>query len=412
MRTPEVALLRLAAQRIAGPGHASAAEAVRWMTALQAQDYPAALAAVALRTVGDDDGILDALDAAAVVRSWPMRGTLHLVAAEDLGWMLSLTTTKLLREATRRHAQLGIDGPVLAAAERIAVDALSGGRSLRRNDLMARWDAARLLPVAQRGYHLLWNLSQRGLTCFGPTDGREQRIVLLDEWVPNPRRLEREEALGEWALRYFRSHGPATRKDFAWWTKLTLAEVDVGLAVAGERLERVEVDGVGHYLDPATPALLDAVRADARGVHLLPGFDELLLGYQDRSATLPSDRSDRVVPGGGMFRATVVAGGRVVGTWRRAGSGKSARIEPEPVTTFTRQVERDLPRAVARYPAPYAAREASPASRAGRAGASTASEDGRAGVSAVGRDGAATACAAGADGAAGPRAARPAEVPA
>lgn len=349
----DVALLRVAAQRVAGPGFSSATQTVRWLTAAQAQDFPAALAAVALRTAGEPAGVGAALDAGEVVRSWPMRGTLHLVLAEDLGWMQSLTTVKLLREAARRREQLGIDDPMLDRAAEVAHAALSGGRSLLRAELMDLWDGAGLLGVPQRGYHLLWNLSQRGLTCFGPTDGREQRIVLLDEWVPRPRRLERDEALGEWALRYFRSHGPATRKDFAWWTKLTLAEVGVGLAVAGDRLERLEIDGVEHLMDPATPARLDEVRADARGVHLLPAFDELILGYQDRSATLPAQHADRIVPGGnGMFRALVVVGGQVVGTWRRVGRGRTARIEPEPFTTFSPGVVRALPRVVACYPAP------------------------------------------------------------
>ncbi|WP_127125309.1 winged helix DNA-binding domain-containing protein [Georgenia sp. SYP-B2076] len=356
----EVALLRLVAQRIAGPGLPTATEVVRWLTAMQAQDYPGALASVALRTAGRapganadrDAGIEAALDCGAVVRSWPMRGTLHLVPAEDLGWMLSLTTDRLLAGAARRRAQLGIDEAMIDRAGQLAHDALEGGRSTSRAELMAVWDDAGLLGVKQRGYHLLWTLSQKGLTCFGPTGGAEQRIVLLDEWVPHPRRLSRDEALGEWVLRYFRGHGPATRKDFMWWTKLTAAEAKVGLAVAREHLERVEVDGVEHLMDPATPALLDAARGAAGGVFLLPGFDELLLGYQDRSATLPPAFAERIVPGGnGMFRPTVVAGGTVVGAWRRTGTGARRRIEAEPFARFTKQVERAVPRLAEAYPA-------------------------------------------------------------
>ncbi|MHB1063910.1 MAG: winged helix DNA-binding domain-containing protein [Georgenia sp.] len=355
MRTRDVALLRLAAQRIAGPGFASAAETVRWLTAVQAQDYPGALASVALRTEGDAGGILGAFDAGEVVRSWPMRGTLHLVPAVDLGWMLGLTSERLLAQAARRRASLGIDRPLIGKAAELTQQALAGGRSLRRGELMEVWERAGLLAVPQRGYHLLWTLSQRGLTCFGPTVDGEQRIVLLAEWVPRPRRLDRDEALAEWALRYFRSHGPATRKDFAWWTKLPMADVATGLAGAVDQLDRVDVDGVEHYLDPATPARLEEVGAAARGVHLLPGFDELILGYQDRSPTLAPEFADRIVPGGnGMFRPTVVAAGRVVGTWRRAGRGRDARIEAEPFTRFTQQVERAVPRVAGRYPAPLA----------------------------------------------------------
>jgi hypothetical protein len=347
----DVALLRLVAQRVAGPGFAGAGEAVRWLTAVQAQDYVGALAAVTLRTDGGE-GVEAALDGGDVVRSWPMRGTLHLVPAEDLGWMLALTTNRLLAGAARRRAQLGIDDAMVARAGELAHEALTG-RSLSREELMAVWRHAGLLGVAQRGYHLLWTLSQQGLTVFGPTDGGQQRLVLLAEWVRRPRRLEAEEALGEWALRYFRSHGPATRKDFQWWTKLTAKEAAAGVALARASLESVEVDGVEHLMDPATPERLAAARRAARAVHLLPGFDELLLGYQDRRASLPPEFADRVVPGGnGMFRPMVVAGGKVVGTWRWTGRGSRRTLAAEPFTEFSPRVAGALPGLAAAYPVP------------------------------------------------------------
>ena len=362
--TIDVARLRLAAQRLVGPREPTAADTVRWMTAMQAQDYPGAQASVMLRTErsGTPDGagrdasdardVRAAVDSGAVVRSWPMRGTLHLVAAEDLGWMLSLTADRLLAGAARRREQLGIDDVMVGRATTLAVEALTGGRSLRRADLMALWERDGLLGVPQRGYHLLWNLSQYGVTCFGPTDGAEQRIVLLDEWVPAPRRPGREEALGEWVLRYFRSHGPATVADFRSWTKLTAADPRAGLALARARLAAVDVDGVEHLMDPATPQRLADARAEAAGVLLLPGFDELILGYADRSATLDPAHAGRVVPGGnGMFRPTVVARGRVVGTWRRVGSGSRRRIEAEPFADLPATVRRGIERRAAEYPA-------------------------------------------------------------
>ena len=337
----DVALLRLVAQRVAGPPLPTATETVRHLCAMQAQDLPAALAAVTLRTSGDDDaGIVGALGRGEVVRSWPMRGTLHLVPAEDLGWMLDLTTERLIAGAARRRRQLGIDDAMLDRALELASEALTGGRSLSRSALMELWEDADLLGVPQRGYHLLWNLAQRGFLCLGPYVDGEQRIVLLDEWVRSPRRLGREEALGEWALRYFRGHGPATLKDFVRWTKLTVADARAGLALARPHLVSLEVDGAEHLMDPATPELLAEHRADARGVFLLPAFDEIILGYQDRSPTLPPEHAERIVPGGnGMFRPVVVAAGRAVGTWRRAGSGATRRIEAEPFTVFTPAVE-------------------------------------------------------------------------
>ncbi|MDD9206244.1 winged helix DNA-binding domain-containing protein, partial [Georgenia sp. 10Sc9-8] len=333
----EVSLLRLAAQRLVGPGPGAAEDVVRLLTAVQAQDLPGALTSVALRSGGSPDGAVAALDAGTVVRSWPMRGTLHLVRAEDLGWMLALTGRRMLAAAARRRAELGVDDGVLDRAASSASELLSGGRSAARATLLEHWREAGLLTVPQRGYHLIAHLAQRGLLCFGPVRGGEQHLVLLREW----------------AVRYFRGHGPATRRDFAWWTGLPLADVDVGLAQARAHLAALDVDGTEHLMDPATPDRLAAHRRRARGVVLLPGFDEMVLGYQRREATVPAAVAGRIVPGGnGVFRATVLSGGQVVGTWRRTGRGSRRRVVAEPFTTLTGPVADAVTRAAGRVPDP------------------------------------------------------------
>lgn len=184
-----------------------------------------------------------------------------------------------------------------------------------------------------------------------PVRDREQLIVLVDEWIAWPRQPEREHALGEWADRYFRSHGPATARDFTRWTGLTAADVRTGLALARPRLDRVDVDGVEHLMDPKTPELLDARRRDARGVFLLLGFDELVPGYANRCATLFAEFADRIVPGGnGVFRPTVIDDGRVVGTWKYIGRGAKKSITASPFTAFRTQVTDALPQLYVEYP--------------------------------------------------------------
>ena len=344
--TRDVGLLRLAAQRLAAPS-GTAADVVRWLGAAQAQDYPGALASVALRTAdGTRAGVEAALDAGEVVRSWPMRGTLHLVAAEDLPWMLALTTERLVAGAASRRAALGLEPHHLERARELAVGALSGGRRLTRDALVALWGEAGLLGVPQRSYHLLWHLAQAGVVCFGPVQGDEQLLVLLEEWVPASRRrvfAEREEALGAWAHRYVTSHGPVTVKDLAGWTKLVMADVRAGLAVAAPHLERVEVDGVEHWMGAGAADALAACRERAEGVFLLPGFDEFMLGCTDRRAVLPPEFASRIVPGGnGVFLPTVVVGGQVAGTWKRVGTGSRRRVVATPFTAFAPDVQRAI----------------------------------------------------------------------
>ncbi len=344
---PRLTALRRVAQRLSSRVFPDVAAAARTMLALQAQDFAGACWSLGLRVDGATEAtVLDALARREVVRSWPMRGTLHMVAAEDLGWMLSLTTERLIRGAATRRAQLGLDDAQLAHARTLARDALSGGRRLTREALLAVFDQAGLSTASQRGYHILWHLSQTSLLCFGPPEEREQTFVLLDEWVTAPRRLDRDQALGEFARRYFSSHGPATVHDFAWWSSLRMKDVYRAVAVAGDALATIGVDGTSYLLDPA---LLDAPEP-APDVLTLPGFDEYLLGYQNRSAALPAAFAPRIVPGNnGMFLPTIVVDGQVVGTWKRTKRARHIAVEAQPFTAMTKRARDGFTRAADHY---------------------------------------------------------------
>lgn len=350
----DLGLLRLAAQRLVGDGLPSVPQTVRWMTAMQAQDLRGAICSAALRTRNAGAAeVRAAMDDGQVVRSWPMRGTLHLVAAEDLGWMIALGAPRVATSAARRQRELGIDAATLDLATGVAIESLRGGRRLRRNELFARWAEGGISTAGQRGVHLLGHLAATRVVCFGPSAGTEQALVLLSEWVPKPRVLDGEQAVAEWALRYFRSHGPATVEDFAWWTGLRITTARAALAQVAESLEQWTVEGTTYWMDPATPARLDDCRSEARGVLLLPGFDELLLGYRHRAAVLDPAFADLVVPGGnGMFKASVVSKGRVVGTWRQPAKAGSPAPDATPFTRFGRGVPAAIARRWADYPRP------------------------------------------------------------
>jgi hypothetical protein len=280
-----------------------------------------------------------------------MRSTLHLVAAEDLGWLLELCGPRVVAAAAKRRATLGVTEAETERARDLAVAALCGGGRLGRAALLAVFDEGGVPTTGQRGYHLLWYLAQTGTLVLGPTDGTEQQFVLAGEWIRSPRRLDREEALRELALRFFRGHGPATVADLARWTALRITDVRAGLAAARDELTALDVEGAEHWMDPRTPELLDAARGEVAGVLLLPGFDEYVLGYADRSCAVPPRYADRIVPGGnGMFRAGVVADGQVVGTWRRTGSGGRRKLTAEPFTTFPDGVGRALEELAAALP--------------------------------------------------------------
>jgi hypothetical protein len=348
----EVARLRLAAQWVAGP-QGTPAEVVRRLGALQGQDFPGAVTSVALRTAARRRKDVEvALDDGEIVRTWPMRGTLHLLAADDVHWMLELLASRGLTALTARWAELDLGEADADRARELVTTALAGGGRMRRAELLTAIDDGGIATTGQRGYHLLGYLARTGTLCLGPTDGAgEQLFVLLDDWVPAARRPARDEALGELALRFFRGHGPATVHDLARWAGLPLRDARAGLAVARPQLATLEVDGVEHLLDPEVPDRLADCRKEAGGVFLLPGFDEFVLGYRDRTTILDPQFAERIVPGNnGMFRPTVVLDGRIVGTWQWTGRGANRTVTATPFTSFPEAVNAQILDTAARLP--------------------------------------------------------------
>jgi hypothetical protein len=324
-----IAHQRLVNQRIEGEKFEKPEEVVRWLGAMQAQDYPQALWAIGLRlqsaTVAD---VERAISDGRIVRTWPMRGTLHFVPPEDARWMLKLSASRILARDGRRLEQLGLDEEVMERCRELFYDALRGHKRLSRPEMMQVLEEAGIGTGNQRGYHILWYLSQSGLICPGPMRDKQQTFVLLDEWVPDSRELSREEALAELAGRYFASHGPATVHDLAWWAGLTVTEARSGLEATMPGLVSEKKDGKEYWMAGDAP---DHTARDGSSVHLLPAFDEYLLGYKDRGAVLAVEDAQRVVPGkNGIFFPTIVVGGRVVGTWKRKLKKNSVDISLSP----------------------------------------------------------------------------------
>jgi hypothetical protein len=324
--------LRMTNLLLRGGGPATVAGVVEWFGAMQAQDVNSGLWSLGVRVGGTLAEINAALERREVLRTWPMRGTVHFVPAADAHWMLELTGVRVLGGAAKRRESLGLDEKTVDRAVEILGEVLAGGGRMTRSECLAALTEGGVEITGQRGYHLLWYSAQRGVTAIAPHVGKEQTFVLLDEWVPAPRRPERDEALGIIAERYFRSHGPTTRKDFAGWTGLTMADCKTGIAVAGAALSTVEVDGV----EMITGAEPPVATAGAGEWLALPGFDEYLLGYKDRSMMADPVQLAAIIPGGnGVFQSTIVRGGRVVATWKRTLARKGVTVTVQTLTTFT-----------------------------------------------------------------------------
>jgi hypothetical protein len=340
-----VGRIRLANQLVTKPRFTDPADVVRWHGAVQAQDYVAGLWGVGLRTKGATEATVEeAIARRTIVRTWPMRGTLHFVAAPDVRWMTSLLTPRVIARAQSRHRQLELDDKALARSARLIERALEGGKVLRRDRLYEIWNAGGIATHDSRGLHILGYLAQTGLICFGPRDGKQHTFTLLEEWLPPERPREREAALGELARRYFTSHGPATVQDFAWWSGLTITDARAGLDGARSELTREDIAGRTFWFADATPP-----RGGARVAHLLPAWDEFTVAYRDRSDIIDPRYSVRVNAGGGVLKPVIVLDGVVVGTWQRSMEKRGATIRPTLFRRLGPDDRRALDKAAARY---------------------------------------------------------------
>jgi hypothetical protein len=323
---------RLYSQQISAPRATTPAAVVAWLGAMQAQDYLGVLWAIGLRMAPEVRATEALVEAAiadrSIVRTWPLRGTLHLVAAADIRWILELLGPRSIAQSASRLRELGIDEQALVQSRGVVESTLAGGQCLTREELFARLQAAGVATTGQRGVYILSTLSHQGVLCFAARRARQFTFALLDEWLlPSPR-MARDEALVELARRYFQSHGPATVQDFARWAGLTLGDARAGLDGATPGLVREIAHSAEYWMDSRSAALLGESPVERPVVHLLPGFDEFLLGYADREAVVERDDEERYIhPGGnGIFFGTVVARGRVIGTWKRTLKARSVRV--------------------------------------------------------------------------------------
>ena len=324
---------RLAAQQVARHDFSTPEALVGWLGAVQAQDYAGSKWALAVRLRGreTDASVGRALDEGRVIRTHALRGTWQLIAPDDARWMISLVGPRIMARAEPRHAQLDLESATVRRAVAAIDKALGGGAALTRQEIAAALSRARISPAGQRLSHLLACAELDAAICNGPRRGKQATWVQFDRAVRAAKPVRREEAAGRLASRYFQSRGPATLRDFVWWSGLPVAEARAGIeALAGE-LASETIAGQRHWHSGQA-----ARRSIGRAVFLLPPFDEYLVGYRDRDMLLDPAHAKLVNAGGGLLDASIVVGGRVVGTWRRTLARERVSIVLRPFHPLSR----------------------------------------------------------------------------
>ncbi len=309
-------VLRLHQQRLTRSQFARPDEVVGWLGALQAQDYHGAKWAIGLRMRESSDGAVErAFNEGRILRTHVMRPTWHFVAPDDIRWLLELTAPRVNATSAYMHRQVGLDKASFSRANKVVGGALEGGHHLTRAELGSVLETAGIAAKGVRLAYVMMHAELDCVVCSGPRRGKQFTYALLDERSPSARSMKREEALAKLVLRYFTGHGPATMRDFVWWSGLTTAESRAGLEMVGDSSIAKEVVGGETYYWSAG-AVPPRPSDYSREAFLLPTFDELLIGYSS------FDESRRGGEGAGrrqlVFSSPVLLGGKVVGTWARS----------------------------------------------------------------------------------------------
>src|SRR5579859_7689416 len=215
-------------------------ELVQWLGAVQAQDYGAAKWALGLRLHGTTDTMIEqAFAGGEILRTHVMRPTWHFVTPADIRWMLMLTAPRVLAASAYYFRLSELDDALFAKTNAALAEALQGDKQLTRSELaLALQQAGIAVGDLLRLTYIIMRAELDGIICSGARRGKQFTYALLDERVPQSRVLDHNEALAEFALRYFTGHGPATLQDFVWWSGLTVADAKAGLEMASSQLIR------------------------------------------------------------------------------------------------------------------------------------------------------------------------------
>lgn len=333
---------RLHNQRITRPGRGGPSKLVAWMGAVQAQEYGPSRWGLGLRSPPGitEAAVARAVDRGRVLRTHVLRPTWHFVTPADIRWMLELSAPQVHRRMSTYDSQLGLDARVMTRATDIIERALGDGGCLTRQELGTHLARAGLPRTATHLAHMAMYAELEGVICSGARRGKQSTYALLADRVPASQRLPREEALAELALRFFRSHGPATVRDFAWWSGLKAADARRGLEM--NPAKSLEVDGIKYWTIGGSPG----PRVQRKtAVHLLPIYDEYLVAYRDRYAVPHIQDSSWA----SIFRHALVIGGQVAGTWRTIPTPTRVTLIAEPARRLTPTERRGLAQAAARY---------------------------------------------------------------
>ncbi|MBK5721289.1 AlkZ family DNA glycosylase [Dysgonomonas sp. Marseille-P4677] len=289
-------------------------EVVSWMGAIQAQDFNMAKWAVGVRLGGiSDKQVEDAVNKGDIIRTHILRPTWHFVSSDDIYWMLKLTASRIKAAVDAYDKSLKLTPEIVLKTNLAITKLLEKEPHQTREELGIRLEELGIPINRSILTHIMYHAEQDGIVCNGIVRGKKQTYDLLENRIPKPSEISRDEALYRLAYKYFRSHGPATLQDFIWWSGLTATD-------ARKAVESIRKEFIFEIFDAQTYILHDSClnyKLDKDHIHFLPAFDELFISYKDRKESLALEHQKKVIVSNGVFKPTIFHNGKIIGIWNR-----------------------------------------------------------------------------------------------
>jgi len=253
------------------------------------------------------------IDSGSIIRTHLLRPTWHIVSSDDIFWIQELTAPQIKSSLKFRDKQLGLTDTIFEKCNKIFEKTLRDSNHKTREELIQELINAKIEIDNNRASHIFLRAEIDGIICSGKQKGGKPTYAILTEWVPLKNRTYRDEALKELALRYFTSRGPATIQDFSWWSGLSSRNSTLALELNKPDLVSETIEGKTYWFVYTS----DITKPVKKEIYLLPAFDEFLISYRDRTASLLSIENKKTISNNGVFYPTILIGGQIIGTWKR-----------------------------------------------------------------------------------------------
>jgi Winged helix DNA-binding domain len=344
MKRQDIIALRLHNQRLLNHYLTKPVDLVRWLGAVQSQDYAGAKWALANRLKNPVEAEIEmAIDKGEILRTHVLRPTWHFVLPEDIRWMIGLTEPRISAFSAKYFRDLQLDKTVFKRSNRIIAKALESGKHLTRKELGEALEKVGIATNDLRLTYIIFRAELDQLICNGAKRGKQFTYALLEQRAPKAKQLQRNEALAELSMRYFRSRGPATAKDFTWWSGLSPVDANNAIEIVKTQLDSIAVEGETYFFSRSS-----AIKPKKNSsIYLLPAYDEYTVAYKDRSLVI--DPAFEHQAGHGIFNPNVIINGQVKGSWRRELAGDKMMMEILYFSPVSESIHQRVSSAALRY---------------------------------------------------------------